>query len=233
MFTGIIEELGTITQITSSAQSMRLTVRAEKIMSDMHLGDSIAINGVCLTVTDFTSQHFAMDVMPETFRKTTLHQLTTGSKVNLERAMRADSRFGGHIVQGHVDGVGIVRQRQREQNAVVFTIEPQDQRLLRYVIDHGSVALDGISLTVVKVFQTYFTVSIIPHTLQETILYDRQVGDKLNIECDVLGKYVERLLSFSERNETLHDYVSSANDEISAKRRSNINEAYLAEHGFL
>lgn len=235
MFTGIIEELGRVTHIRSSAQTMWITVQAEKIMGDMLIGDSISINGVCLTVTDFTQQEFSMDVMPETFRKTTLHELSSGSKVNLERAMRADARFGGHIVQGHVDGVGKVRQRQREHNAVVFTIEPQDHRLLRYMIDHGSVALDGISLTIVKVMDTSFTVSIIPHTLQETMLHDRQVGDALNIECDVLGKYVERLLTFGGRTEgfTLQNYVAQENRASAKPSRSAISKTYLAEHGFL
>lgn len=224
MFTGIVEEVGRIKRISQKGQAMELTIEAQLILEDAKLGDSISINGVCLTITEFGSQYFCADVMPETFRKTTLHLLGHGSKVNLERAMIANGRFGGHIVQGHVDGVGIVRKRVNEENAVVFTIEPQDDALFRYMIDQGSITVDGISLTIVKVMEGAFTISIIPHTLAETVLQLRQVGDKVNLECDVLGKYVEKLLL-------------SGLDPNQSKQQNNksskLTADFLADNGFI
>lgn len=222
MFTGIIEELGTVKQISQKGQALQLAIEAETVLEDAKLGDSISVNGVCLTVTTLHAHHFTADVMPETFRKTTLHHLKQGSKVNLERAMITNGRFGGHIVQGHVDGVGIIRQRTPEENAVVFTIEPLDHRLFRYMIDHGSIAVEGISLTIAKVNEPHFTVSIIPHTLAETVLHERQKGQAVNLECDVLGKYVERLLLYQSQN----------NEEV-AEQRQGITPQFLMDNGFL
>lgn len=225
MFTGIVEEKGRIKRISQKGQAMELAIEAKLILEDAKLGDSISINGVCLTITDMGSDYFSADVMPETFRKTTLHLLSHGSEVNLERAMIANGRFGGHIVQGHVDGVGIVRKRVNEENAVVFRIEPDDKSLFRYMIDQGSITVDGISLTIVKVMDTAFTISIIPHTLAETILQQRQVGDKVNLECDVLGKYVEKLL--------LSRLEPSKSNESNQSNQSNLTAAFLADNGFI
>jgi riboflavin synthase len=220
MFTGIIEEIGTMRSISRQGQAMVLTVQAKRILADIHLGDSISVNGVCLTVIAFDPASFTVDVMPETYRHTNLQKLQHGDRVNLERAMSAQGRFGGHIVQGHVDSSGRIRSRASEQNAVVFTIEPDDPAIIKYIIPRGSITLDGISLTVVQVLEGTFTVSIIPHTLAQTILYDKHSGATINIECDLLGKYVERLLHYK------------GTDEGTGSKKTGITQAYLTEHGF-
>jgi riboflavin synthase len=221
MFTGIIEEIGAMRSITKQGQAMILSVQAKLILTDIHLGDSISVNGVCLTVVAFDSASFTVDVMPETFRHTNLQKLQHGDRVNLERAMSAQGRFGGHIVQGHVDSPGRIVSRTAEQNAVAFTIEPDDSAILKYIIPRGSITLDGISLTVVRVAEGRFTVSIIPHTLAQTILNDKHSGASINIECDLLGKYVERLLQYQG---------SDGKGSLSIK--TGITQAYLIEHGF-
>lgn len=195
MFTGLVEEMGVLEAMTGSGQASRLVIRAQRVLEGVKTGDSIAVNGICLTVTSFTSRHFTVDVMPETMNKTSLRQLRQGQRVNLERAMRLGDRFGGHIVSGHVDGTGTVSARQSHANAVLFRIAA-DPSLLKYVIPRGSICIDGISLTVVDVDDSSFAVSIIPHTLAETSLRDRKVGDQVNLEADVIGKYVERLLGW-------------------------------------
>lgn len=197
MFTGLVEEIGRLRAVRRQGEAMVLTLSARKVLEDVREGDSIAVNGVCLTVVSFDSGSFSVDVMPETFRRTNLHELQPGSPVNLERAMRAGGRFGGHLVQGHVDGTGVIVSRTAEANAVVFGIRPHDAPLFRYLVPQGSVALDGISLTVVSADRAagVFTVSIIPHTLRETVLQYKRIGDTVNIECDVLGKYVDHLLA--------------------------------------
>ncbi|TBL79800.1 riboflavin synthase [Paenibacillus thalictri] len=220
MFTGIIEELGSIKAITKRGQAMVLTIGAQRILDDVHLGDSIAVNGVCLTVVKFDAGSISVDVMPETFRRSNLSRLSIGEPVNLERAMAAGGRFGGHIVQGHVDTTGTIRSREPEENAVVFTVEPSDSSILKYVIPHGSITIDGISLTVVFVSNTSFTVSIIPHTLAETVLKWKQPGAEVNLECDVLGKYIEKLL-FSRQ------------ESSNGRSASRITESFLADHGFM
>ncbi|WP_438432290.1 riboflavin synthase [Gorillibacterium sp. sgz500922] len=220
MFTGIIEEIGTMRSVKRAGHSLVLSVNASRILEDVHLGDSIAVNGVCLTVISFDRTGVAMDVMPETYRKTTLALLEPGSRVNLERAMAAGGRYGGHMVQGHVDATGVIRSRTREENAVVYTIEPERPGLLRYVVPQGSVAIDGISLTVVSADADRFTVSIIPHTLQETILADKHAGDAVNVECDILGKYIERLLL-------------APREAAPPSRPGGLTEQFLAENGFL
>ncbi|OGX61643.1 MAG: riboflavin synthase subunit alpha, partial [Paenibacillus sp. RIFOXYA1_FULL_44_5] len=194
MFTGIIEEIGKIKQIQRQGQAMLITISAQKVLTDVKLGDSIAVNGVCLTVVHYLANEFSVDVMPETFRLTGLRHLSSGSPVNLERAMQMNGRFGGHIVQGHVDAVGTIRSREIEENAVYFRIEPEKPEILKYVIAHGSITLDGISLTVVETDETSLSVSIIPHTLAQTVLQVKKPGDQVNMECDVLAKYVEKLL---------------------------------------
>jgi len=197
MFTGLIEEVGRLRSVRRQGEAMVLTVSAGKVLEDVRVGDSIAVNGVCLTVVSYDSGSFTVDVMPETFRRTNLHALSPGAPVNLERAMRAGGRFGGHFVQGHVDGTGVVVSRTPEANAVVFGIRPNNTSLFRYLVPQGSVAVDGISLTVVGADRGAgtFTVSIIPHTLRGTSLGERKPGDVVNLECDLLGKYVDHLLA--------------------------------------
>lgn len=193
MFTGIIEEIGKIKSIVKSAKSASLTIKAKKVLEDVKLGDSIATNGVCLTVTSFTKSEFTVDVMAETMRKSNLDLLSEGSPVNLERALRMGDRLGGHMVSGHVDGLGRIEGIMKEENAIWVTIGA-DAELLRYVISKGSIAIDGISLTVAFVDDSCFKVSVIPHTKDETTLLGKQMGAKVNLECDMIGKYIEKLV---------------------------------------
>lgn len=214
MFTGIIEEVGTV----KARKTGILELYASKVLEDVHLGDSIAVNGVCLTVTSFTSQSFCVDVMPETFRRTSLGALTIGSKVNLERAMAANGRFGGHIVAGHVDATGTISNLKKEGNAIWVTVETPAS-LLKYMIEKGSITIDGISLTIAAVTDHDFSVSIIPHTGEETTLLQKKIGEAVNLECDMIGKYVEKLLSFQSKEE-------------SKPAQSNITLDFLARNGF-
>lgn len=193
MFTGLIEEIGMLQSIQKGAQDYQLTIEASTVLQDVQLGDSIAVNGVCLTVTSFTGNTFTVDVMPETIKATTLQTLTAGNKVNLERAMTANRRFGGHFVTGHVDGVGEITRILPEHNAVYFTVRPKPE-LMPFLVPKGSIAVDGISLTVVDVTEDTFSISIIPHTLTATNLHTKHVGDLVNLECDMLAKYIDRLL---------------------------------------
>lgn len=193
MFTGIIEEIGVIEDLRQSGETMVIKLKANKVTEDVQLGDSIAVNGVCLTVTSFTDSHFTVDVMPETIRATSLRGLGRGDRVNLERAMSAGGRFGGHFVSGHVDGVGTIKSKTPEQNAVYYKISVSPE-LGHYMIEKGSVAVDGTSLTVFAADEESFTISIIPHTLEETIIGSKEVGDTVNIECDMVGKYIEQFL---------------------------------------
>lgn len=188
MFTGIIEEVGRLERLAGG----EIAIRAKKVLEDVALGDSIAVNGICLTVTRFDAAHFTADVMPETIRRTSLAELRRGSRVNLERALTLKSRLGGHIVSGHIDGAGTIAAMKEEGNAVLLTVRASDS-VLRYVVEKGSVALDGISLTVASVSAADFTVSLIPHTREITNLREKSVGSRLNIETDILGKYVEKL----------------------------------------
>jgi len=212
VFTGIIEEIGKIQSIQKGTSSAVLWVQAWEIMQDAHLGDSIAVNGVCLTVTSISPGGFTADVMHETLNRSSLGKLRTGSPVNLERAMPANGRFGGHIVSGHIDGTGTVSDIRRDDNAVWYTIKTP-LPVLRYIIEKGSIAIDGISLTVAKVYKDSFSVSIIPHTASLTTLSSRRVGDLVNLENDCIGKYVERLMGNKSQN-------------------NNITAGFLAEHGF-
>ena len=193
MFTGIVEEVGKVKSISNGV----LQIEANKVLEDVHTGDSIAVNGICLTVTSFTAHSFQADVMPETIRRTSLNELKLGSPVNLERAMAVGSRFGGHIVSGHIDGTGRIVSLKEEKNALLMKIAA-DSSLLRYIVEKGSVALDGISLTVAAVTDRDFTVSLIPHTRQATNLSAKGEGSTINIENDVVGKYVEKLLKPAE-----------------------------------
>jgi riboflavin synthase len=223
MFTGIIEEIGELRRIHRQGQAMVLTIGAKRVLEDVALGDSISVNGVCLTVISFDSQSFSVDVMPETFRKTNLRQLQSGTKVNLERAMAANGRFGGHIVQGHVDTTAIIVSRTPEENAVVYQFEPDNKDVLKYIITSGSITIDGISLTVVEAAEQTISVSIIPHTLSQTVLHTKKPGDTVNIECDVLGKYMEKLLGLDQGNQKANRKTGSGG----------LTSSYLAEHGFM
>lgn len=192
MFTGIIEEVGRVEQVTRGAKASRLRIKAAAVLEGTRTGDSICTGGVCLTVTKLGRDYFEADVMAETMRRTKLGSLAAGSSVNLERAMQLGGRFGGHIVSGHIDGTGVVRSMLAEENAVWVTITAS-KPLLRYIVEKGSVAIDGVSLTVASVDENGFRVSVIPHTGKETTLLRQREGDAVNLECDVIGKYVEKL----------------------------------------
>lgn len=193
MFTGIVEEMGQVEGIQRGRQSAILTIRAKTVLEGTKIGDSIAVNGVCLTVTTLSPDRFTADVMHETLDRSSLAQLKRGSTVNLERAMAADGRFGGHIVAGHIDGTGRVAEVRKDDNAIWYTIQAAPQ-VLRYIVEKGSIAVDGISLTVARVEDDRFAISAIPHTVAQTVLRDRKEGDLVNLETDIIGKYVEKLL---------------------------------------
>ena len=212
MFTGIIEEIGTVRRIEHGAKGARLTIQAKTVLEDTRIGDSIATNGVCLTVVSMTGDSFSADVMAESLRRSSLGTLQGGSPVNLERAMAANGRFGGHIVSGHIDGTGTLASQKREDNAVWVKIKTPAP-LLRYIVEKGSIAIDGVSLTVAAVTDTDFSVSIIPHTGAQTILLGKKPGDPVNLECDVIGKYVEKLTA--------------------PHKTGGISTNFLAENGFL
>lgn len=200
MFTGIIEETGAIQQIRFTAASALLTVACKKVLEDTKIGDSIAVNGICLTVVATTGTTFTADVMAETLAKTALQQLTKGSIVNLERAMAAGGRFGGHMVSGHIDGVGAIIKAKENDIAVIYTVGA-DQEILDGIVKKGSVALDGISLTVVDSTEKDFSVSLIPHTRDATNFKRKNNGDLVNIETDVIGKYVKKYLEANGAHE--------------------------------
>jgi riboflavin synthase len=193
MFSGIVEEMGAVTSMEKTLAGTRMTILASTVMSDLKIGDSVSINGTCLTVVIKCERDFVVEVSPETLSVTTLGQWTPGTPVNLERAVKLNERIGGHLVAGHVDGVGTIRGRHQEGNAIFFTIEaPSD--ILRYCVTKGSITVDGISLTINEVADHSFSVAIIPHTAKVTTLGLKQVNDPVNLESDLIGKYVERLL---------------------------------------
>lgn len=219
MFTGIVEEVGWIERVEGDSQAIKLTVRGKTVLEGVRLGDSIAVNGVCLTVTKFAGTSFVVDVMPETLRKTSLNRVRSGTPVNLERAMALGDRFGGHIVSGHVDGIGTISSRQSYGNAILFRIKAVSE-LIKYMVPKGSITIDGISLTIIDVTEEEFTISIIPHTLENTNLRDKHPGDIVNLENDMLAKYVERLLAWR------------TNDTQKQANGSSLSLEYLKEHGF-
>lgn len=192
MFTGIIEEIGIIKSIRTVGRSARIVISASKVLESMKTGDSINTDGVCLTVTEFSPTTFTVDMMPETMLRSTFGKLKPGSSVNLERALRLSDRLGGHIVNGHIDGTGILARIRKDENAVWLSIAAGEP-ILMYIVEKGSVAIDGISLTIVKVNRQSFEVSVIPHTQAETTILTKKTGDAVNIECDIIGKYVEKL----------------------------------------
>ncbi len=218
LFTGIVEEVGETRGIKKEEKSSILSIKANKVIEDVKLGHSICTNGVCLTVTNIYGNIFDADVMAETLRRSNLGELKVGSKVNLERALSAKGRFGGHIVSGHIDGVGKIVSLEKEDNAIWVTIEAKEN-ILQYIVEKGSIAIDGISLTVAYVDDKVFKVSIIPHTGKETILLSKTSEDTVNLECDVIGKYVEKLLTFQSGKKV--------------EKKDSINEDFLKENGFL
>ena len=215
MFTGIVEEIGTIEGISINGSSNVIQISANKVLEGTVIGDSIAVNGVCLTVTDISNNSFNADIMPETLNRTYMKNLHKGDKVNLERAMLVGSRFGGHVVSGHIDGIGKITDIVSNDNAVWYTIE-SSREILYYIVEKGSVALDGISLTVAYVDDRCFKVSIIPHTRSQTILGYKRMGDFINIENDIYGKYINKFWTEQQKEE----------------KKSNITEEYLRENGF-
>jgi len=206
MFTGIVEEIGKVKNVQRGAKSITFCIEASKVLADTKIGDSICTNGVCLTVTDISSVAegkgwFKADVMPETISKTSMAQLQVGSRVNLERALTLNTRLGGHIVSGHVDGIGHIVRKEQDDIAIWLWIECS-ANMMRYIIPKGSVTLQGVSLTVAKVETTRFAVSLIPHTQEETTLHANIVGDVVNIETDIIAKYVEKLMATNDEDQT-------------------------------
>ncbi|MGL5327971.1 MAG: riboflavin synthase [Peptostreptococcaceae bacterium] len=216
MFTGIIEEIGTIQNIKNGEKSSKILIKANKVLDKTNIGDSIATNGVCLTVTHLDNSTFEVDVMAETFRRSSLGNLKIGSSVNLERALSLESRLGGHIVTGHIDDVGVITSFVKEGNAIWVSINAPSS-VLKYVVHKGSITIDGISLTVAYIEDNCFKVSIIHHTASETTLLSKKIGDLVNLECDLIGKYVEKLLGFNE---------------IKKENKSSISEDFLRGNGF-
>ncbi len=219
MFTGLIEETGRIKNIKKGTTSCILTVECREVLEQSKVGDSIAVNGVCLTVTSMGSSYFTADVMPETLDRSALKIASTGSIVNLERAMAAGGRFGGHIVSGHIDGTGTIESMETDDNAVWYTVSAAPE-ILHYIVEKGSITIDGISLTVAYVDDKVFKVSVIPHTREVTSLSMRKVGDPVNLENDIIGKYVEKLMQ---------PYTPSG---AGSKTESKITKEFLSKYGF-
>lgn len=216
MFTGIVEEVGIIKNIKKNSNSLSLTISANKVLDDIKLGDSICTNGVCLTVTDFDKYSFTVDAIESTIRKTDLYNLDISSKVNLERALSLKDRLGGHIVQGHVDGIGEIANIRDEDLSKVYSIKAKEN-LLNKLVKQGSITISGVSLTISDLKEDYFEVSIIPHTLKETIINDLKIGDIVNLETDIIGKYIDRFLN---------------GDKSKDEKVSSLSLDFLAENGF-
>ncbi|SDP32508.1 riboflavin synthase [Halobacillus sp. SY10] len=215
MFTGIVEEIGTLKSVKNKTEALEVNLSAKEILTDVKLGDSISVNGVCLTVTNFTGETVSFDVMPETYRATNIHELQQGDPVNLERAMAAGGRFGGHLVSGHIDGTGKIVSKKPESNAVYYEIELPEE-LIQYFVYKGSIAVDGTSLTVFGVDDSRVTISLIPHTMEHTVLGAKGPGDSVNIECDMIGKYVAHFLSGQNKEEP----------------KSRLSKQFLSDNGF-
>ena len=215
MFTGIIEEIGEIRDIIPRNENLSIEIRAARVLENTKLGDSIAVNGVCLTVCKLNKDSFIADVMGETYRRTNLKLLKKNSKVNLERALSLSDRLGGHIVSGHVDGLGRLINKEKENISTWLTIQVST-KIAKYIVEKGSITIDGVSLTVARVDGDIFKVSIIPHTSQETTILSRDIGYDFNIENDIVGKYVEKLLGYKD-----------------IEKKSNITEDFLMRNGFM
>ena len=215
MFTGIVEEIGTVLKVSKRNDEYEIVFKADKVLHNLHIGDSIAVNGVCLTITSYSSSQFSVDVMPETLKATSLESIKKDVNVNLERAMSSGGRFGGHFVSGHIDGVGWIKDKKPYRNAIYYEIQTQSD-LTETMIKKGSVAVDGVSLTLFGVSKDTFTLALIPHTMEATILSKKTIGDVVNIECDMIGKYVHHSITkISERHHAL-----------------TINKQFLKENGF-
>ena len=230
MFTGLIASLGTVERLAEGSTSCRLTGRAPQLLSGVKIGDSIAVNGVCLTVVHLRGDTFTADVMPETVRRTTLHLLQSGDRVNLEKALRPTDGLDGHIVQGHVEGVGTIQQIIPEGNARVYRIQAPGE-LLRYIVEKGSIAVDGISLTVTETDDSGFGVSLIPHTAKMTTLGYKSAGDAVNLETDILARYVEKMLGMDKKGNGFagrHKPGTAENNNSEPE----LTEAFLLRHGF-
>lgn len=212
MFTGIIEEVGKIEKIEKKGNSASITIKCNKVLEGTKIGDSIAVNGICLTVTNISKNSYETDVMPETMRRSSLDNIKKGDPVNLERALKLEKRLGGHIVSGHIDGTGKIERIEKEANAIWYQISAKSD-LMKYIVEKGSVAIDGISLTVAEVENLNFKVSIIPHTQKETNLGFKNKNDIVNIECDIIGKYIEKLV-------------------LPKNKESKLTEEFLIENGF-
>ena len=206
MFTGLIEEIGTIEQLQKNRGTLRFTISAKEVVKDLAVDDSVSINGVCLTVIQFSKSNFQVEAVEETLSKTTLGSSKTGSQVNLERSLRFSDRMGGHFVQGHVDAVGEVVAVKRQEGGVLLSIK-LPSHLLKYVISEGSVAIDGVSLTIARLKENKITISLIPHTLEKTILANLKAGDGVNIEVDLIGKYVERILTRPNQSKISEEWL--------------------------
>ena len=220
MFTGIIEEVGVIKELSTGNGFGNIEIKCRKVLEETKIGDSIAVNGVCLTVDELYEDYFVSDVMGETLSKTNIKDLSFGSYVNLERALRLEDRLGGHIVSGHIDGVGEILDIKTEKDGTWFVIKAPEN-ILRYVIYKGSICIDGASLTVAYVDESCFKVSVIPHTLENTILSYKKVKCLVNLECDLVGKYIEKLI-----NRKVDDSSYKENN------KSNITLEFLRENGF-
>lgn len=218
MFTGLVAELGTVTALKPLKQSYNISVKADKVLANLKIGDSIAVNGACLTVVKINGNEFTADVMPETVKLTNLRNLKNGDKVNLERTLRLCDGLDGHIVSGHVEGIGIIVSKKAEGIAEIVTIKTPPE-LLKYIIKKGSIAIDGISLTVTEVMDSSFSVSLIPHTAKETTLGFKKPGDEVNLETDIIGKYVEHMLNFKT--------------SAKAENKNNLTKTFLFENGFI
>lgn len=217
MFTGIVEEVGIVNEIKKGVKHCSIKIEAKKVLENTNLGDSISVNGVCLTVTKLNNKTFEADVVLETLKRSNLGDLSKGSKVNLERALSSNGRFGGHIVSGHIDCTGEITSIVKDDKSILITIKPLSH-FIKYIVEKGSIAIDGISLTVAYVDNEKFLLSIIPHTSKETTLLDKKTGDLVNIEFDIVGKYIESFMNFNNKNTCTE---------------SKINENFLRENGFM
>lgn len=215
LFTGIVEEIGTVSRIRQNGPTLMIAIKANKILHDVNLGDSIAVNGVCLTVTNFSKDHFEVDVMPETYKDTTLKYLKVGSEVNLERALAANGRFGGHFVTGHTDGIGTIWKRTNYENSILIELEIPEN-FAHLVLEKGSIAIDGTSLTIFKVSHNTITISLIPHTAKASIIGSKKEGEKVNLEFDMIAKY-------------LHTFIQNKRTTTDSK---GITMDFLKENGF-
>ena len=236
MFTGIVEEIGTLKKIVWGAHSAVLSIQARHVLSDAAVGDSIAVNGICLTVTSLSPSGFTTDVMHETLNRSSLKGAKPGMHVNLERAMAADGRFGGHIVSGHIDGTGQIESMRREENAVWVTIACTD-KILDLIVEKGSICIDGISLTVAAVTNRNFSVSVIPHTGEETTLLKKKAGDPVNLENDIVGKYIQKFVdigrnSGADRGKMPDGENAAGNAAGNAKGNSGLSMEFLQKYGF-